>query len=212
MKPARATLIVVLVVAVGVFAVFLGMKLGSNDSEKQAIAAWVQAVGSIAAIIGSVWVVRFQAGTARRERLESILAVADAAVAYADQFDTLLKSANPRLAISMKFHQSVVDSVVGAMSAYPVHEVRNHQGVMAFLAIRDQFIFMGGAMQALLDGPWERPGLRRMLEQVRTEQGPQAVAEMTARTEEMMAGNVQGNIRLIRANHATLKEVVNGLQ
>lgn len=46
----------VAVAAAGVFAVYLGMCLGNGDGEKQAIAAWVQAVGSIAAIGIAIYV------------------------------------------------------------------------------------------------------------------------------------------------------------
>lgn len=60
MKAARTSLVVTLIVAMGIFAVFLGMKLGADDTEKQAIAAWVQAVGSIGAILAGFWGVRHQ--------------------------------------------------------------------------------------------------------------------------------------------------------
>jgi hypothetical protein len=152
--------------------------------------------------------VRYQATGARRERRQAILAVAEAAKEHAEKFAVTLVSENPRAALSMVFHQSIVDSMVGALSTVPAHELNTRDGVIAFLTIRDQFIFLGQTIQTLLDGVWEHQGLRPALEEGRRHSNPEVLREIVSSSEKMLVNNVEGHIRQIRASYEKLASTI----
>jgi len=80
-KLGRSAFAVFVVVVVGMLSVHLGLKLGTSDGEKQAIAAWVQAVGSIAAICAGAWFIHYQSLLGDQDRIRGILAIIDVSIA-----------------------------------------------------------------------------------------------------------------------------------
>lgn len=156
-------------IASGVIVVFAVSHAGATTFwttpyKPDLMASWVQAVGSIGAIVGAIWAVTHQMGNARTDRVAAILAVAEAARDRAKEFSLALDAENPRLDLWSKFHPSVIASYVAALSAVQVHEIRSAAGIIAFLSLRDQFVFMGRAIEIFLEGPGQHEEMKKGLE------------------------------------------------
>lgn len=106
----------------------------------------------------------------------------------------------------MSFHQSIIDGLAGALSGIPVHELKSREGVIAMLTLRDQIVFLGRNIQTLLDGAWELPGMRPVLENARQAHpdDPDSVAKLVRETERILANNALANVNQIRGCHAIL--------
>jgi hypothetical protein len=114
--------------------------------------AWVQAVGSIAAIIGAYWVsgIQIKADTvaaveaearAQRRQRGSILAIAKAAI---EVVDVLPKAADHnlqgRLAVSILYDKRVFEGFINALEAVPIHELGSARAVTALLGLKNGLI------------------------------------------------------------------------
>lgn len=127
------------------------------QSEKWA--AWVQAIGSIAAIAGSLWVARSQAKAdlqrvieaqrlAEESKKMAVFALGEAAVDRVKPIKDALDQKDPRSALFGVYHPSVVRSLAGAISAAPIHELGSKEGILALLAIRDQLLFLEESIES----------------------------------------------------------------
>jgi hypothetical protein len=141
-------------------------------SDGQTLAAWFQAVGSIAAIFVAFVVGRQQAKAAlravteeQRARRDSIVAVAGAAAEHARRIEEVLEYPDPGHARMYDvYDKTIVDGMVHALTSAPAHEVGSPAGVIALLALRDQFAFLGIQMERYLGGPRRIPEFQREVE------------------------------------------------
>ena len=95
-------------------------------ADGQTLAAWFQAVGSIAAIIVGFLVGREQSKTAlraateQRERRDSIVAVAGAAAEHARRIRDVLEQDDPgRAKMYNVYDKTVIDGIVHALTSAP---------------------------------------------------------------------------------------------
>lgn len=138
----------------------------------QTLAAWSQAIGSIGAILAAFLVGQQQSRAAlqavteqQRERRDSIVAVAGAAAEHARRIRAVLDQEDPGHAKMYNIYdKSIVDGIVHALTSAPAHGVGSPDGVIAFLALRDQCVFLGITMERYLDGPWRDPEFKREVE------------------------------------------------
>lgn len=135
---------------VGLFVTAFFKYLPSNSGEW---ASWVQAVGSIGAIVGAVWVASSQSADARREKQAAIFAVAHAAVEEARKIRSYLQASDPEVELSTSYHKSILESYFGALSSCPVYELHSPKAVTALLMLRDQFLFLRNSVETCLVGP-----------------------------------------------------------
>jgi hypothetical protein len=147
-------------------------------TDGQTLAAWFQAVGSIAAIVVAFLVGREQSKTAlravteqQRERRDNIVAVAGAAAEHARRIKAVLEQEDPGHAKMYNIYdKTVVDGVVHALTAAPTHEVGSPDGVMALLALREQFALLSVHMERYLTdqaaGEVLKNNVRTRLEQI----------------------------------------------
>jgi hypothetical protein len=128
--------------------------------------AWVQAVGAVVAIFASYFIGRKQAKAAliavneahrkaEQSRRKCITAIAEAAQKQVQKIEESLSKGTPadvRFALFVSYDKSIVVSMGNAIGNVPFHDVGSSDGVIALLMMRDQFVFLGKAMQALVDG------------------------------------------------------------
>lgn len=133
-------------------------------------ASWVQAIGSILAIVGAWLGIKYQLERATKQRRDAIIAIAGAANARADQVREYLRGADAQSELLTKFHQSIIDGLVHALNGAAVDEIGSPEGVSAFLEMQYQVVLLGAAIQAFTKGPYGDPGFVASVEKLR-EQG-----------------------------------------
>lgn len=115
---------------------------------------WVQAVGSIAAIVAAYFLgaaqveETIQAGIAAELRAEkkrqaSILAIGAAAISMVDGLpDTAYNNKEGHLAIGLTYDTRVFDGLISALGNVPVHELGSAKAVESFFGIKNSLIVL----------------------------------------------------------------------
>jgi hypothetical protein len=179
------------------------------------VAAWLQAIGSIGAILGAVWIGNRQVraalsaeARASAGRRKSILAIAEAAYAHSEQFRRLLEEPDQRASLSLNYHESIINGIVEALAGIPFHEVGSRDGVMAVLSLRDQLLFLKKSIEIFLAGPWKHPDIGPDLERYRLAGEKAVVNDVLKTTNHVLARNIGNHLDVIRANYLALAEAV----
>ncbi|MGH8290623.1 MAG: hypothetical protein ACREV7_16655 [Steroidobacteraceae bacterium] len=180
----------------------------------QTLAAWFQAIGSIAAIGAAFLVGRQQSKAAlravteqQRARRDSIVAVAGAAAEHARRIgDALERDGLGHAEMYNVYDQTIVDGMVHALTNAPAHEVGSPAGVIALLALRDQFTFLGVQMKKYLDGPWKDPELQRIIDSCGDDREHRRT--VIKDQEQVLAGNVRRRLEQIQRYYSELKAAV----
>jgi hypothetical protein len=183
-------------------------------SDGQTLAAWFQAVGSIAAITVAFLVGRDQSKAAlravteqQRERRDSIVAVAGAAAEHARRIrDVLEQEDTGRAMMHNVYDKTIVDGIVNALTSAPAHEVGSPDGVIALLALRDQFVFLGVQMKKYLDGPLELEEFRKLIESCGDDREQRRTTVQVA--ERVLKQNVRTRLQQIQRFHDELTTAV----
>jgi hypothetical protein len=196
-------------------------KLFPGSKDGQTAAAWFQAVGSIAAIAGAFYISERQTKAALRSlvaaqsaqekaRQRSILAIAEAADEHARRIGDAFSKDDIYVALAFVYDKTIIDGVVGALSNAPVHEVGSRDAVMALLSLRDQFVFLGIAVETFLARPHNHPVLRMGIEQLSQPNEREQRQELVAIGEAVLAKNVRTHLDKIRGNYISLERAVQG--
>jgi len=183
-------------------------------ADGQTLAAWFQAVGSIAAIIVAFLVGREQSKTAlravteeQRERRDSIVAVAGAAAEHARRIRDVLEQEDPgRAKMYNVYDKTVIDGIVHALTSAPTHEVGSPDGVIALLALRDQCAFLSVQMEKYLAGPRKLEEFQSLLESCGDDAG--ARHDTIQRVEETLKENVRTRLEQIQRYYSELAAAV----
>jgi hypothetical protein len=144
-------------------------------ADGQTLAAWFQAIGSIAAIFAVILVGKEQAqatldavtrahSIGQHGQRRSILAVAEAAAEHAKRIGDAFSEPDPRIALAFRYDKSIVNGTIQALSSAPTHEVGSRDGVIALLSLRDQFVFLETNMEAYIAGPFADPLLKKAID------------------------------------------------
>lgn len=190
---------------------FLAYKIPKEDS--QTAAAWFQGVGSVAAIFIAILIAAYQARASRletertqhltdRARKRGVLAVAIAANHHAELIGDAMSKSEPRYHLYQVYDRSIIDGMVGALSAAPVYELGDAKAVAAVIKMRDQFVFLGQAMETFIAGPWKDPLIGPMLENGFADSTPgyrKAYQEVAEGTEIQFAKNAIARTESIQA-------------
>ena len=192
----------------------LGMRLDLTPDEL----AWLQATASVAAIIAAFIVGKWQATAAltavaaahtleERSRRRSILAIAEAGAEHARRIGIAL-SAGDRIQASVAlidvYDKSIVDGMVRALTDVPVHEVGSRDAVIALLALRDQFVFLGITMEKYQAGPWRDPELKEAIEAC--DPATEARRNTIESAEQVLLDNARRRLAAIARFYASMKE------
>jgi len=113
-----------------------------NSSE---LAAWVQAIGSIAAVVGAAWIAGRQSREAEqraRSEVEGLKKSAAILISYAAQrIDLIAKSADVQLKANKKMPSTLVDRLrlVGdQMDRFPLHRLADERAMHVFIVTRNR--------------------------------------------------------------------------
>lgn len=142
----------------GAFLLFVGTHQDVKD-----IPAWVQAVGSVLAIVAVFWIADSNRIKEQRSRNQSVLAVVRVAHDFAKSIDVELQSIwEERVcgfdgsSIRSIYHRDISLRYGDALANVPLHELGSPAAVKALLALQVQFsVFLPDAMDRLLEGPAE---------------------------------------------------------
>ena len=137
-------------------ALFLG-----TGQEIKDIPAWVQAVGSVLAILAVFWISDSNRKAEQQSRNQSVLALARVAHNFARDIHAELQSILAEKAcgfdgsnIRSIYHRDISQSYGEALANVPLHELGSPDAVQALLSLQVQFsVFLPDAMERLLKGP-----------------------------------------------------------
>lgn len=196
--------------------VFIAMVIATVQAflrlDAAAWASWVQAVGSIGAILGAFWVANRQNRSGREEKQIAILAVAHAAVVEARRFRAMLIEEDPEMELYLNFHRSITDSYFAALSNCPVHELQSPVAVTAHLRLRDQLPFLLAAIEKCIAGPERHPELKPDLDEFDAEYPGPANAKRRSDYRETVRKVLRGNVNVhIREMEKRYDEMVRAL-
>lgn len=152
------------------------------------VASWVQAGGSIAAIVGAYIIGERQAKatlratqeaheltekarlvahqSAERARRDGMLSVIRAAKSFADVVRAALDDPTPPLRALNVYHPSIIDSLVELMSKLPIHEFGSDRAIGAFVIFSGQFTFLQKAMAEYMAGAYTDE-IKRQIEKLK---------------------------------------------
>jgi len=183
------------------------------------LASWVQAIGSIMAIVAAIVIGAYQSWATRKAVVDaqqlkegasqrSIMAVADAAYSHAQRIGEAMEKPDEPIVLYQVYDKSIVDGVVRALTDAPVYEVGSRDGILALLSLRDQFVFLGIAIEAFIAGPAKDPHMRRALDTLmEPADGPQRMA-VVKQGKTVLARNVSVHLDKIRDDYSSLKRVL----
>lgn len=129
-------------------------KFGSTDE----LPAWIQAGGSVLAIIASSWIASHDKVSRQKDRRKDVLAVAEAAHHFSKKIRGIIDSSCSKegivnIEIYNVYHDSVVNSYAKALGNIPFHEIGSSTAVQALLAMQVQFSeLLGSSIDKLLQG------------------------------------------------------------
>lgn len=147
MKNWRAALSAIAgIVAVIVISAFGTTSAGTRPYDPAVMASWLQAVGSVAAILGAYLIgerqtaaQRFQATLARKHRIAAYKAVVDVAVQRAHELETFVsQSGVPRDALERLAGRRLLSNAADGLRAIPLHEWEAPAAIAAASALTTQ--------------------------------------------------------------------------
>jgi hypothetical protein len=173
------------------------------------VPAWIQAGGSMLAIIASFWVVDLNRKSEQRERRSDIFAVVKAAHGYAQKIRKVVDvshSSNRMIDSSIYniYHRSITDGFSRALANIPFHEVGASEAVESILDMQVQFAkFLPDSVDALVAGPQKQQAFLDVQIQFSTTSEPeksQQVEVVFVGVFNTLANNLRGNLDRIDAD------------
>lgn len=136
----------------------------------QTAAAWIQAGGSIIAIVAAYRLARVPITHAAKARRETIFAIAEAAQMRTQKIREAVEKMDWRtgnkIEVYKVYNKPVIDGVVRALQDVPLHELGTGGGVLTILSLTNQLIYLGSALENLLAGPHKNPDFPKVLESI----------------------------------------------
>jgi len=197
--------------------VLIAVNVPSSDG--QAIAAWVQAGGSMLAIYGAYQVGAKQSHAAiaavmEAQRVETKnrkigqFAVVQAAFTHAQQIGAALDNDDDNLSLYGVYNKIVTRRISKALARIPTHEVGSEVGVRALLSMADQFLLLEQALEVYLAGPWKHPQMQLGLEQYQAPAFHKEREELVTTGTRVLAGNARRHLRRISEDYDSVKDAM----
>ena len=101
------------------------------------------------------------------------------------------------------YDKTIIDGIVRALTDIPIHEIGTRDAVLALLSLRDQYVFLGVAVQTFIAGPEGDTLLRRALDSVGTDTKAQIALRKDQKA--LLARNVRQRVDWIGKQYRTLK-------
>ncbi|KAB0663196.1 hypothetical protein F3X86_20420 [Aeromonas veronii] len=186
------------------------LKFGSTNE----LPAWIQAGGSVLAIIASSWIASHDKVSRQNDRRKDVLAVAEAAHHFSKKIRDIIDSSCSKegmvnVEIYNVYHNSVVNSYAKALGNIPFHEVGSSTAVQALLAMQVQFSeLLGSSIEKLLQGVNSNVDFQKGASAYDHYPEPQRT-EMIAKLKEVhfkvLSNNVKVHLDVIEKSFLTLK-------
>ncbi|WP_139744809.1 hypothetical protein [Aeromonas media] len=195
---------------VGFLVIAAYLTFGSTNE----LPAWIQAGGSVLAIIASSWIASHDKVSRQKDRRKDVLAVAEAAHHFSKKIRDIIdsscsKEGGVNIEIYNVYHDSVVNSYAKALGNIPFHEVGSSTAVQALLAMQLQFSeLLGSSIEKLLQGVNSNVDFQKGASSYDHYPEPQRT-EMIAKLKELhfnaLSGNVKVHLSIIEKSFLTLK-------
>lgn len=180
---------------------------------KQDYPAWIQAIGSVAAIVYAVRISRSSINHAASEKRKTIFAIAEAAHTHAcnirKAIDVMAWNSGNNIQIYSVYDKTIIEGVVKALQGVPMHELGSSKAVIAMLSLTDQMVFLGSSVETLLQGPYKHPVLGKALES-RDQNDHAQIQRLAATGFSVLQNNARGHLTKIDQDYEALKESLKG--
>nr|WP_314487488.1 hypothetical protein [uncultured Pseudomonas sp.] len=177
----------------------------------QDLPAWIQAIGSVAAIVYAVRISRSSINHAASAKRKTIFAIAEAAHTHAcnirKAIDVMAWNSGNNIQIYSVYDKTIIEGVVKALQGVPMHELGSSKAVIAMLSLTDQMVFLGSAVETLIQGPYKHPVLGKTLESLDDHERRQEIA---ATSFSVLQQNTRGHLTKIDQDYEALKESLRG--
>lgn len=134
---------------------------------KDAAPAWIQAIGSILALLAVFLVSKIPVNHAASVKRKTIFAMVEATHTHAQNIRSAVDAMQDpidTIHIYKVYNNVIIEGVVKALQGIPMHELGSSKGVLAMLSLTDQMVFLGVAVEILLNGPYNHPMMAKTLE------------------------------------------------
>lgn len=132
--------------------------------------AWVQAIGSIIALVVAIYVSRKSVEHAGLLKQKTIFSIAEAAHEYANKIRVAVEAIDDdlgsKIGLFSVYHSDVNAGMVRALQGVPVHELASGEQVLAILGLTNQLVFLGSVTDKLLGSAALQPEISKALESV----------------------------------------------
>lgn len=176
---------------------------------KEGTPAWVQAIGSILALVVAIIVSKSPVNHAAAVKRKTIFAIAEAAHAHArnirEAIGMMTWPTGDNSQIYKVYDKVVIEGIVKALQGVPMHELGSSKGVLAILSLTDQMVFLGTAVEALLLGPNQHPVIALALDSIEPNDHTQR-RKVCATGFSVLQGNVRGHLQKIDEDYESLRE------
>jgi hypothetical protein len=167
-------------------------------------AAWVQAVGSIAAIVGAYFLGERQANATRIAAIElqdrekeqkraAIFAICTAAKIRTDLVRNIFGAEYDEQLRMRHYDHSTIRSSIEAMTSVPVLEIGDARALSAFMDMRDQLGFMVKAIDQF---------------ELRQSGGTREQYQQEAKSKQIRQGNIIRHVEKIDSCYCVLTEII----
>ncbi|WP_454752092.1 hypothetical protein [Cupriavidus necator] len=104
---------------------------GTVPYDRNAMASWVQAIGSIAAIGAGAWFVQFQARLQRRAKLQAVLAIVDTCLKAMLPKQVVPQDDNAAYNVYSGLNPNPIAYAYENLKAFPLHEIPSSEAIVA---------------------------------------------------------------------------------
>lgn len=184
--------------------------LGSADSS-----GWVQALGTIFAIAGSLHIANnqyrenlesaiYSQKIAKDAKIKSILAVVGVAKHHATNINNTIPEEIP-IKIYSVYDQSIINNVIEALSAAPLYEIDSPEAITALLSLKHQFLILGRQTEEYIAGPWMHKDIGPMLETLKGPEHNSRRHQTLMQCQKRLANNVKRRVEYIYKDIDTIE-------
>jgi uncharacterized protein YukE len=130
--------------------------------ENQHIPAWIQAGGSVLAIIGAFWIGDSTRRAEQVQKRQGIGAVIEAVRDFSMQIRGIVQQSDAETGVAANvyntYHREVTNALAHALSNIPMHELPSSDAVRAVLYLHGQFAhFLPPVIEKFIAGPENHP-------------------------------------------------------
>ncbi|WP_165493127.1 hypothetical protein [Hylemonella gracilis] len=130
------------------------------------IPEWIQAGGSVLAIIGAFWIGDATRRAEQLEKSQAIGAVVQAAQDFSAQIRKVIQQSDAETGVDANihniYHRQVTNALADALSNIPMHELRSSEAVQAVLYLHVQFAhFLPKVIEDFIAEPHNHPEFKK---------------------------------------------------